>query len=129
MARVISKDVGTVHVVFKTHLDLGYTDLVANIRDEFFESYIPRAIQLAKSIREEDESGRPEARGSRSLDRFVWTTGSWLVFEYLEWAKGRARKDAEDAILAGDLVYHGSTRGTQSQRLERPGYGPKPKRR
>ena len=47
MPKSASKDVNKVHVVFKTHLDLGYTDLAANIRDDFFESYIPDAIRAA----------------------------------------------------------------------------------
>ncbi|MDR3707065.1 MAG: hypothetical protein P4L33_02100 [Capsulimonadaceae bacterium] len=62
-------------MVFKTHLDLGFTDFAANIEARYFRPFIPSAIRLAKSI-----------RLSGADDRFAWTTGSWLIYEYLEWA-------------------------------------------
>lgn len=33
-----------VHVVFKTHLDLGFTDLASNVLANYNSSYIPKAI-------------------------------------------------------------------------------------
>jgi hypothetical protein len=39
-------------------------------------------------------------------ERLTWTTGSWLVYEYLERASGPARARMEAAILAGDLAWH-----------------------
>ena len=37
-------------VVFKTHLDLGYTDLAANIEKKYIENYIPHALDLAEKM-------------------------------------------------------------------------------
>ena len=67
--------VKTVHLVFKTHLDVGFTDLAADVVRQYFDAFIPGALALAEKMR---ERGGPE--------RFIWTTGSWLVYEYLEQA-------------------------------------------
>ena len=85
-----------VHLVFKTHLDVGFTDFARNVVARYFEVYIPAALALAKELRE-----------AGAAERFVWTTGSWLVYEYLEQARGEARARMEEAILAGDIVWHG----------------------
>ena len=55
-------------VVFKTHLDIGYTDLAAAVLRRYCTRFIPRALATARELR---EAGGP--------DRFVWTTGSWLI--------------------------------------------------
>jgi len=89
-----SEMIRKVHVVFKTHLDIGFTDLAANVTDRYFKLYIPRAIELAKKMRQEGG------------DRFIWTTGSWLIYEYLEHVSGHEKKEIEQAISAGDIVWH-----------------------
>lgn len=85
----------TVHLVAKTHLDVGFTALAAEVVDTYVESYIPAALSLAAELR---ERGGPE--------RFVWTTGSWLVHTFLERADAAGRRAAEEAIEAGDLAWH-----------------------
>ena len=85
----------TVHLIFKTHLDVGFTDLAANVFRTYCEKYIPQALKLAREMR---ESGRPE--------RFVWTVGSWLIYEYLEQAGRRERRRMEEGIAAGDIAWH-----------------------
>src|SRR5205814_5985338 len=61
-----------VHLIFKTHLDIGFTDFAANVVANYFSHYIPKAIEVARTLREEG-----------CAERFVWTTGSWLIYEYL----------------------------------------------
>ena len=39
-------------------------------------------------------------------DRYVWTTGSWLLYEYLEQASSDQRRRVEQAVAAGDLAWH-----------------------
>ena len=85
----------TVHVIFKTHLDVGFTDFASHVFRKYCDSYIPQALSLAREMR---ESGRPE--------RFVWTVGSWLVYEYLEQADTAARRRMESGIAHGDMVWH-----------------------
>lgn len=44
-----------VHVVFKTHLDIGFTDLGQNVLNKYVNHYIPLAINLAIQINKEKE--------------------------------------------------------------------------
>lgn len=90
-----------VHVIFKTHLDVGFSDFASTIEAEYFDHFIPAAIKLAERMRD----GERGAVGHRP-DRFIWTTGSWLIYEYLERADGAARKRMEDAIENGDIAWH-----------------------
>ena len=39
-------------------------------------------------------------------ERYVWTTGSWLLYEYLEQATPQDRKRMEQAIAKGDIAWH-----------------------
>lgn len=82
-----------VGVVFKTHLDIGFTDLAANIVRRYLADFIPSALAFAKATRD-----RP--------NRFVWTTGSWLTHRYLEDAPAAGRRAMEEAIEAGDFHWH-----------------------
>jgi hypothetical protein len=100
--------IATVHVVFKTHLDIGFTDLARNVRASYFERFIPAAVALARQVR---ESGGPQ--------RFIWTTGSWVLYEYLEWACPSNRRLLERAIADGDIVWHALPCTTHSEFLGR----------
>lgn len=84
----------TVHVVFKTHLDLGFTDYAAKVAETYFQRFIPQALALA-------ERTRDHVNG-----RFRWTTGAWLIYQYLEQAAPAERQQMEAAIAAGDIVWH-----------------------
>jgi hypothetical protein len=84
------KSVQNVAVIFKTHLDIGFTDFAASVLQKYLRQYIPAALDLARQTRE-------------SPHRFVWTTGSWLVHRFLEDASPKERRKIEQAILAGDF--------------------------
>ena len=77
-------------VMFKCHLDVGFIDTQAAVIKKYFEQHFPNAIQIAKTLRRSGE------------ERYVWTTGSWLLYEYLEQASAEDRKRMEEAIVAGD---------------------------
>jgi Domain of unknown function (DUF5054)/Glycosyl hydrolases family 38 N-terminal domain len=85
----------TIHVVFKTHLDIGFTNTAENVVRNYMESFIPRALKLAEEKRQDD-----------GPDRFIWTTGSWLIHEFLEQSTPSMRKKMEEAILSGEIVWH-----------------------
>jgi hypothetical protein len=85
-----------IHLIFKTHLDVGFTDYARNVVAQYYERDIPQAIRLATQLREDG-----------SQERFVWTTGSWLIYEYLEQAGSENRRWLERAIDAGDITWHG----------------------
>jgi len=80
--------------VFKCHFDAGFIDTQANVVRRYFDEYFPQAIKTAESI---SQSGSP---------RYVWTTGSWLLYEYLEQANTENRKKMEAAIRAGFIAWH-----------------------
>lgn len=82
-------------VMFKCHFDAGFIDTQYNVvHHRYFEKFFPQAIAIARTA---------NAGGKR---RYVWTTGSWLLFEYLEQASAAERKTMEQAIERGDIAWH-----------------------
>src|SRR2546421_1108699 len=79
-------------VMFKCHFDAGFVDTQTAVVHKYFSQYFPKAIDLASRLR---ESGN---------QRYVWTTGSWLLYEYLEQASPAERARMERAISAGDIA-------------------------
>src|ERR1700681_3801898 len=61
-------------VMFKCHFDAGFVDTQTAVVRRYFTEFFPRAMDLAGQLR---QSGNY---------RYVWTTGSWLLYEYLEQA-------------------------------------------
>jgi hypothetical protein len=96
-----------IHVIFKTHLDLGFTDFADRVRTAYFQNFIPKAMELARQLREQG-----------AAPRFIWTTGSWLLYEYLEHATPAQRRRMERAIEAGDLAWHGLPFTTHTELLD-----------
>ncbi len=85
-----------IHVLFKTHLDIGFTALARDVVSAYVDNFIPRAIAMARELREK-----------HGEHRFVWTTGSWLIHHSLEAGGARRRRELEAAIVAGDIRWHG----------------------
>jgi Domain of unknown function (DUF5054) len=94
-------------VVFKCHLDVGFDDTQAAIMQLYFDDFFPRAIEIGEQM--------SQAGG----DRYVWTTGSWMLYEYLEHASAEQRKRAEKAIAAGHLAWHALPFTWQTEMLDR----------
>ena len=67
-------------VMFKCHLDVGFIDTQANVVRMYFDRHFPHAIR--------DRGCHAQA----GEDRYVWTTGSWLIYEYLEKAAAPERQ-------------------------------------
>lgn len=79
-------------ILFKTHLDLGFTDLAGDVFRRYMDSYIPQALALAKQTR-------------NSPYRFRWTVDSWL-FEQYRRVKGDT-PELQEAVRQGDIRWHG----------------------
>ncbi len=94
-------------VMFKCHFDAGFIDTQAAVVNKYFEQYFPRAIELAAKLRETGE------------ERYVWTTGSWLVYEYLEQSSAANRKRMEQALGRGDIAWHALPFSWQTELLDR----------
>ncbi len=81
--------------MFKCHFDAGFIDTQYNVVHKlYFGKFFPEAIEIARAA---------NAGGKR---RYVWTTGSWLLYEYLEQASPADRKTMEEAIGRGDIAWH-----------------------
>jgi Domain of unknown function (DUF5054) len=87
-------DVKRVLIMFKCHFDAGFVATQATVIDWYFSDYFPEAIRVASDQR---RTGGPS---------YVWTTGSWLVYEYLEQASAPDRHRMEQAITRGDIAWH-----------------------
>lgn len=92
----MDEHIDTIHLIFKTHLDVGFTDLAGEVVDRYITQFIPQALNVAAELRERGQA-----------ERFVWTTGSWLIYEFLERASPAERAQMEQAIAAGDIAWHG----------------------
>jgi hypothetical protein len=84
-----------VHLVAKTHLDLGFTALASEVERQYLEDFFPRAVAVAASLR---QRGGPE--------RLVWTTGSWILHRALHQPHPEGAALVAAAVKAGDLAWH-----------------------
>lgn len=96
-----------VHVIFKTHLDIGFTDMGKAVLDRYVEEYIPDAIELGIQMNTEKEK------------RFIWTVGSYLIDYYLRQADQEAGDKLRAAIQRGDICWHGLAFTTHTELLDR----------
>ena len=99
--------VHTVLLVAKCHLDVGFTLTQAKVMRQYFDQYFPAAIQTASMLR------------ATGTDHYTWTTGSWLLYEYLEQANPGQRRAMENAIAAGDIAWHGLPFSWQTEMVDR----------
>ena len=93
--------------MFKCHFDAGFIDTQAAVVDRYFTQYFPQAIRTAEHMRQ---------TGSY---RYVWTTGSWLLYEYLEQAAPEDRRRMERAISNGDIAWHALPFNWQTEMMDR----------
>ena len=96
-----------VHLVFKTHLDVGFTDYAVSVRQKYHDHFIPMAIRTAKHFWRENPDG----------PKFIWTAGAWLIHEHLEQATPEGRRKLEDAIENGTVTWHALPYTTHTELL------------
>ena len=77
-------------MIFKTHLDIGFTDYSENIVRKYLDIYIPNAIRVGYELKDSDTP-------------FIWTVGSWLINRALKEDKNGA---VEQAVKDGILNWH-----------------------
>lgn len=95
MAQEANTSVEKVFVVFKTHLDVGFTDLSSVVTQRYVNEFIPKAIDVSERLQTENAS-----------EKYVWTTGAWLIWKYLHTASPKEVKRLEAAIRRGDIVWN-----------------------
>jgi len=104
--RSVREDVERVHVIFKTHLDVGFTAPAAEVIRTYHEQFIPGVLDLTERIRREGG------------ERYIWTTGSWLLYGYLETASAENRRRMERAIETRDFAWHAIPFTTHTELIE-----------
>ncbi|HVY52223.1 MAG TPA: DUF5054 domain-containing protein, partial [Devosia sp.] len=95
----------TIHLVFKTHLDIGFSNLARQVRREYHDHFIPQALETAEHFYGEDPK-RP---------KFIWTTGAWLIADYLASAAPADASRLERAIERGLIGWHALPFTTHSE--------------
>lgn len=86
-----------VHLVFKTHLDIGFTDHAEKVRRQYHERFIPQAIETGAHFYAEN----PDE------PKFIWTTGAWLIWDHLNSRSSAEVAALEQAIERGLIRWHG----------------------
>ncbi|MDB5540832.1 MAG: glycosyl hydrolase, partial [Devosia sp.] len=94
-----------IHLVFKTHLDIGFTDHAAKVRAQYHERFIPQAIDTGEHFFAEDPAN----------PKFIWTTGAWLIGDHLNSQDGARVKRLERAIERGLITWHALPFTTHSE--------------
>ncbi|MEG0369496.1 MAG: DUF5054 domain-containing protein, partial [Hungatella sp.] len=95
-----------VHMVYKTHLDIGFTDLGQRVLDRYVNEYIPHSVRLALEL------------NTREQRKFIWTVGSYLIDYYLKHASATACRELEQAIEDGHICWHALACTTHTELLD-----------
>ncbi|MDK1377369.1 MULTISPECIES: DUF5054 domain-containing protein [unclassified Sinorhizobium] len=94
-----------IHLIFKTHLDIGFTDHAENVRRLYHERFIPQAIATGEHFHAEDPQN----------PKFIWTTGAWLIWDHLNTRSAEEVARLERAIEKGVIRWHGLPFTTHSE--------------
>lgn len=81
--------------VFKTHFDIGYTDLAERIVQKYSTSMINETLKTLD-----------ESKSMPAGNQFRWTVPGWPMKEILENRSGESKKVIDDAIRDGRFVVH-----------------------
>lgn len=104
----VNEEVTKVYVLFKTHLDVGFTNLSSVVTKRYMDEFIPKALEVSEKL-QADHSG----------ERYVWTTGSWLIWKYLHSASPNDVKRLEKALRRGDIVWNAVPYTVESETMNR----------
>jgi hypothetical protein len=105
-----TKPLREIVVVFKTHFDIGYTDMASNIVQRYRTTMMDKALEVVDRNRDLP----PE-------QQFVWTVSGWPMHKILQDWPGQSpqRKErVEKALREGRFVVHGLPFTTHTELLE-----------
>ncbi|MBT9871719.1 DUF5054 domain-containing protein [Bacteroides salyersiae] len=88
-------EITQIRLIFKTHLDIGFTDLGDNVLNTYINDFIPAALDLSEEITE-----------GKDGYKYPWTTGAWLLWEYMEKSSPKNKQRIEEAIQRNDFFWH-----------------------
>jgi alpha-mannosidase len=105
--RAANPRVKEIVVVFKTHFDIGYTDLATNVLTRYRTSFVDGAMKLI----DQSQSLPPD-------EQFVWTIPGWPLKEMLWPGQTPERREKIlRAFKAGRLVVHALPFNTETETL------------
>lgn len=99
-----------IHLIFKTHLDLGFTGYASAVRRQYHDHYIPMALDTGEHFLKENPTH----------PAFRWTTGSWLIWDHLNTQSSDKVKRLEQGIRDGIIAWHAMPFTTHTELMSRP---------
>ena len=81
-------------LVFKTHFDIGFTDLAENVIDKYATSMLDQVLETC------------EATADMGRQKYVWTMPSWPLAVMLQRSSGSRKERLEKLIDQGQIVWH-----------------------
>ncbi len=81
-------------LVFKTHFDIGFTDLSSRVIDKYADSMLKEVIETCKATRHMGPL------------KYVWTMPSWPLKIITQRCNEALKKDLEQLIDGGQIVWH-----------------------
>lgn len=75
-------------IVFKTHLDIGFTTSKDSVIKTYINEFIPQTLSITKQT------------------DYLWTTGSWLIQEFLNSSSTLMKVEMEQAIKKNKISWH-----------------------
>lgn len=106
----LAPGVSEIIIVFKTHFDIGYTDMASNIVQKYRTTMIDDALKVVEQNRD-----LPPAQ------QFVWTIPGWPMHKILEDWPGQTQQRKSQLLAAftdGRFVVHGLPFTTHTELLE-----------
>jgi hypothetical protein len=85
-----------IHLIYKTHLDIGFTEHAEKVRRLYHSRFIPQALDTGEHFYAE----APDA------PQFIWTTGAWLIWDHLHTQPSQSVARLEAAIEKGIICWH-----------------------
>jgi len=99
----------TLNLIFKTHFDFGFTATASEVRRRYHDYFIPMAL----------DTGEHFLRENRDVPAFVWTTGSWLIWDHLETQPRDKVRRLERGIEDGIIAWHALPFTTHTELMSR----------
>jgi len=86
-----------IYVVFKTHFDIGFTELSEDVIRQYATRMLPDVVRTCKDTESNDQG-----------DKFVWTMSSWPLVQSLrpDLADKSTLEEAHRLIESGQIVWH-----------------------
>lgn len=81
-------------LVFKTHFDIGFTDLPSKVIDKYSSTMLDEVITTCKATRHMDKL------------KYVWTMPSWPLKVIIDRCNAGQKRDLDSLIENGQIVWH-----------------------